>query len=168
MVQPLTIQRIGARQGDVQSALDALRAKLSPAGNVVSEAGRRRTIEVFGEPLTPQQVVERICGDVRRRGIDAVLEYSKTLDKAELTQQSVRVSREELAAAHAAADSAFLATIRRIRDNILEFQRAILHRDVEVSRPGVTLRQRYGPLARVGVCVPGGAAAYPSTVLMTV
>ena len=61
----------------------------------------------------------------------------------------------------------FLATIRRIRENILEFQRAILHRDVEVTRPGVTLRQRYAPLARVGICVPGGAAAYPSTVLMT-
>ena len=45
------------------------RAKLSPAGNVVSEAGRRRTMEVFGEPLSPQQVVERICGDVQQRGL---------------------------------------------------------------------------------------------------
>src|SRR5436190_110761 len=70
-------------------------------------------------------------------------------------------------AAHAPADPELLANVRRIRNNILEFQRAILHRDVEVTRPGVTLRQRYVPLARVGVCVPGGAAAYPSTVLMT-
>jgi histidinol dehydrogenase len=167
MVLPLTIQRIDARQGDVQGAVDALRAKLSPAGNVVSEAGRRRTIEVFGEPLTPQQVVERICGDVRRRGLEAVLEYSKKLDRAELTAETVRVSEAELSAAHATADPAFLATVGRIRENILEFQRPILHRDVEVSRPGVTLRQRYVALARVGICVPGGAAAYPSTVLMT-
>jgi histidinol dehydrogenase len=167
MTQPLAIQRIDTRRDDVGAALDALRHKLSPAGNVVSEAGRRRTIEVFGEPLTPQQVVERICGEVKSRGLAAVLEYSRKLDKAELTAQTVRVSEAELAAAHAAADPEFLATMRRIRANILEFQRAILHREVEVTRPGVILRQRYSPLARVGICVPGGAAAYPSTVLMT-
>jgi histidinol dehydrogenase len=164
---PFTIQRIDTRKGDVSAALAALRQKLSPAGNVVSEAGRKRTIEVFGEPLSPQQVVERICDDVRGRGLDAVLEYSRKLDKAELTTQTIRVSADELAAAHQAADKAFLETIRRIRDNILEFQRAILHRDVEVTRPGVLLRQRYVPLQRIGICVPGGAAAYPSTVLMT-
>ena len=148
-------------------ALDALRRKLSPAGNVVSEAGRRRTIEVFGEPLTPQQVVERICGDVKARGLEAVLEYSRKLDKAELTPQSIRVSESDLAAARSSADPRFLETIRRIRQNILEFQRAILHKDAEISRPGVCLRQRYMPLERIGICVPGGAAAYPSTVLMT-
>jgi len=151
----------------VRVALDALRQRLSPAGNVVSESGRRRTIEVFGEPFSPQQVVERICGDVKSLGLAAVLDYSRKLDKAELTSQTIRVSETELAAAHAAADPQFLATIRRIRDNILQFQRTILHRDVEVTRPGVTLRQRYLPLNRIGICVPGGAAAYPSTVLMT-
>jgi histidinol dehydrogenase len=162
-----SIQRIDTRRDDVEAALDALRQKLSPAGNVVSEAGQRRTIEVFGKPLSPQQVVERICGEVKSRGLAAVLEYSRKLDKAELSAQTVRVTEGELAAAHAAADPALLATVRRIRDNILEFQRAILHRDVEVTRPGVLLRQRYLPLDRVGICVPGGAAAYPSTVLMT-
>jgi histidinol dehydrogenase len=167
MSTPLSISRIDTRRDDVEQALAALRAKLSPAGNVVSEAGRQRTIDVFGEPLSPQQVVERICGDVRSQGLAAVLDYSRKLDRAELTPATVRVSSEELAAAHAAADPEFLATVRRIRDNILEFQRAILHRDVEVTRPGVVLRQRYTPLARIGVCVPGGAAAYPSTVLMT-
>ena len=167
MNTPLKIQRIDTRTGDVDAALAALRSKLSPAGNVVSEVGRRRTIEVFGEPLSPQQVVERICGDVQSRGLDAVLEYSRKLDKAELTPQSVRVSAAELATAHAACDPELLATIRRIRANILEFQRAILHRDVEIARTGVLLRHRCTPLARVGICVPGGAAAYPSTVLMT-
>jgi histidinol dehydrogenase len=61
-----------------------------------------------------------------------------------------------------------LETVRRIRENILRFQKAILHRDVQLETPhGGYLRQRYLPLARVGICVPGGAAAYPSTVLMT-
>jgi histidinol dehydrogenase len=167
MSTPFTISRIDTRRDDVERALAALRAKLSPAGNVVSEAGRQRTIDVFGEPLSPQQVVERICCDVQTKGLAAVLDYSRKLDKAELTPDTLRVSTEELTAAHRSADPEFLETVRRIRDNILEFQLAILHRDVEVTRPGVVLRQRYTPLARVGVCVPGGAAAYPSTVLMT-
>lgn len=168
MTQQLAISRIDTRRDDVEQALNALRAKLSPAGNVVSEAGRQRTVEVFGEPLSPQQVVERICGDVQQRGLDSVLEYSRKLDKADLTAETMRVTAAELKAAHAKAEPAFLKTVRQVRENVLQFQRAILHSDVEVTRSGVVLRQRYVPLARVGVCVPGGAAAYPSTVLMTV
>ncbi|HND51908.1 MAG TPA: histidinol dehydrogenase [Pirellulaceae bacterium] len=164
----LKIQRIDARRDDVTGQLDLLRRKLSPQGDVVSEQGRRRTIEVFGQPLTPQQVVETICRDIRTRGLDALLEYGAKLDKAQLTAETMRVSADELAAAHRQADPEFLSTVRRIRDNVWEFQRAILNRDVLVERPdGVTLRQRYLPLERIGICVPGGAAAYPSTVLMT-
>lgn len=164
---PLSIARIDARREDLEVALTELRRKLSPQGNIVSEAGKRRTIEVFGEPLSPQQVVERIVSDVRACGLAALLEYTQKLDKASLTPSTIRVSREEMQAAHAKADPAFLATIRQVRENIFEFQRAILHNDVEVKRPGVSLKQRYLPLNRVGCCVPGGAAAYPSTVLMT-
>jgi histidinol dehydrogenase len=105
---------------------------------------------------------------VRDEGLDAVLRYSRKLDSAELTGATIRVSAEELAEAHRQADPALLATVRRIRERVLEFQTAILHRSVQLEpRPGVMLQQRYVPLRRVGVCVPGGAAAYPSTVLMT-
>lgn len=163
---PLQIQRIDARRDDVTAALDALRAKLSPSGNVVSEAGRRRTLEVFGEPLTPVQVVERICADVKQQGLGAVLDYSRKLDRAELTADTIRVSAAELAKAHAEADPRLLAAVRRVRQNVLAFQKHILHQDKELRHDGVLLAQRYVPLERVGVCVPGGAAAYPSTVLM--
>ena len=73
----LEIQQIDARDGDVTSVLSDLRTKLSPRGNVVSEAGRQKTIEVFGKPLTPQQVVETICVEVRDRGLEAVLEIGR-------------------------------------------------------------------------------------------
>ena len=132
----LAIQRIDARQPGYEPALEALRQKLAPEGNVVSEAGRRKTIEVFGEPLSPVQVVERICRDVRERGLDAVLEYTAQLDGAKLTNETLRVSSDELAEAHAAAEPEFLATIRRIRQSILKFQTAILHRDVEIEAAG--------------------------------
>ena len=171
MSDVLSIQTIDCRHNDAQEALNRLRDKLSPGGNIVSEAGRQRTIDLFGEPLSPQQVVEKICDDVRADGLAAVLEYSKKLDGKELTEQTIRVSAAEFEVAHEAADPAYLATIRRIRDNIVEFQKAILSEDVGQIRENgdtrIELRQRYLPLQRVGICVPGGAAAYPSTLLMT-
>lgn len=165
------MRTIDCSKGDAEQLFAELREKLSPRGNVVSEAGRQRTIELFGEPLSPQQVVERICDDVRQHGLTALLSYTAKLDRKELTAETIRVTEAELAAAHAQADERFLRTIRSIRENILEFQTAILHDDVSVLRENgdarVELRQRYLPLRRVGICVPGGAAAYPSTVLMT-
>jgi histidinol dehydrogenase len=168
MTNPLNIQRFDTRQDSITSVVAALRDKLSPSGDIVSAAGRQRTIDVFGEPLTAKQVVQRICADVRNDGLSAVLKYTKSLDNVELDAQSLRVSADELHSAHATADPEFLATIGRIRDNILEFQQAILHSDVTLpTTDGVSLSQRYTPLQRAGLCVPGGAAAYPSTVLMT-
>jgi histidinol dehydrogenase len=165
----LKIERIDTRRGDARQALAALRERLSPRAGIVSEAGRRRTVEIFGGPLSPQQVVERICQDVRDRGLAAVLDYSARIDKATLTAETIRVPAADLAAAHAKADAGFLAAIGRIRERILKFQRALLPSDVRVEGPaGSNLQQRFLPLERVGICVPGGAAAYPSTVLMTV
>ncbi|RIK77500.1 MAG: histidinol dehydrogenase [Planctomycetota bacterium] len=166
---PLAIARIDVRDATAARQIAALRAKLAPQGDVVSEAGRRKTIEVFGEPLAPVHVVERICEDVKRRGLEAVLDYTARLDGKQLAASQLRVPAEDLAAAHAAAEPAFLETVRRVRQRILRFQQAILHRDVWLETDhGGRLGQRYLPLRRVGVCVPGGAAAYPSTVLMTV
>jgi histidinol dehydrogenase len=113
--------------------------------------------------------VERICDDVRRTGLEALLDYSRRIDGAAITAESLVVPPAAHAAAHRSVEPAFLAAIRRIRDRVERFQRAVLARDVTVTLPGGgTLRQRYVPLDRVGVCVPGGAAAYPSTLLMTV
>ena len=164
----LDIQRVDARTGSTE-ILDQLREKLSPQGDVVSPRGKALTEEVFGQPLTPVEVVQRICEDVRSEGDAALLRYSGSLDKADLTADQLRVPAEDLAKAHASADPSLIAAISRIRDNVAEFQKAILHTDVTITpKPGVTLTQRYVPLRRIGVCVPGGAAAYPSTVLMTV
>ncbi|XZE54826.1 histidinol dehydrogenase [Planctomycetaceae bacterium SH139] len=167
--QPLRIARVDARSESATAVLEALREKLSPRGDIVSPRGRQLTERVFGSPLTPTQVVETICRDIDTSGTPALLRYSEALDQSKLTADELRVPASELAAAHAAADPALLASLRRIRDNIETFQRAIRHAEVSIKpQPGVILGQRYAPLRRVGVCVPGGAAAYPSTVLMTV
>lgn len=168
---PLSIPTFDCAQSDPLALLKDLRAKLSLQGDIVSEAGKQRTIELFGEPLSPRQVVERICRDVRTQGLSAVLHYTQRLDRRELTPETVRVSAGELAEAHASADPAFLGSVRRIRENISQFQQKVLPEDVRLVRQDglarVELRQRYLPLRRIGICVPGGAAAYPSTVLMT-
>src|SRR4051812_3782072 len=115
----LNIQRIDARRGDADAAIVELRAKLAPSGNIVSEAGRRKTVEVFGKPLSPAEVVERICSEVRTQGLAAVLRYTAKLDNAELAAETLRVPAEELAAAHVKISPDFLGTIRRVRENIL-------------------------------------------------
>jgi len=175
----LDITTFDTADGDAITLIDQLRGRLSPQGDIVSDAGRARTIELFGEPLAPREVVQRICDDVAKDGLEAVLDYTRRLDQAELTAETLRVSADEFQAAHQAADPEFLATIRRIRDNIVEFQSSLLPENVTVTRQRsletgqgsaqglIELQQRYRPLRRVGICVPGGAAAYPSTLLMT-
>jgi histidinol dehydrogenase len=165
----LSIRRIDYASDDALAAIAELRRDLSPKGNVVSPEGRARTIAAFGEPLTPEQVVEKICADVAERGLAAVLDYTRRLDGVSLEPGSVRVSQAELENAYQAADAGYLQTLENVRANILSYQRAILSRDVRIEpAPGVLLGLRYVPLRRVGVCIPGGAAAYPSTLLMTV
>lgn len=165
------MKTIDCTKDSAEKLFDSLRQKLSPRGDVVSEAGRKRTIELFGEPLTPQQVVERICGDVRQGGLPIVLDYTKKLDRKELTRETLRVSPAEFDVAFASADPEFLKTLSRIRDNIVEFQTKLLNQTVSLAKQNgdarIELRQRYLPLKRVGICIPGGAAAYPSTLLMT-
>ncbi len=164
----LCIERLDASSHSFAVEIAKLRKKLSPDGSVVSERGRQMTMSVFGEPLSPQNVVERICNDVKQRSTEAVLHYARALDNPDTTAKTLRVPSESLSQAHEEASPDFLNTIRRIRTNIAGFQSAILHQSV-ITRPsrGVILEQRYVPLHRVGICVPGGAAAYPSTVLMT-
>ncbi|EKK02065.1 Histidinol dehydrogenase [Rhodopirellula baltica SH28] len=170
-VPEFSIQTVDARDpssSEAAETLAALREKLSPRGDLVSPRGRELTLKVFGKALSPIEVVETICKDVQSQGTEALLRYTKSLDGAELTADTLRVPEEDLKAAHAVADPKLIETIGRIRDNIATFQSAILHRDVTITpRPGVSLTQRYVPIPRVGICVPGGAAAYPSTVMMT-
>lgn len=165
----LNLRRIDCADSQATDQLTELRRRISSLGEVVSPRSRELTEKVFGEPLPPVRVVERICADVRERQLAAVLHYTEQFDKVRLTVETLRVSQGELAEAHAAADVAFLKTVRRVRQNVLAFQLGLLHRDARLCMQGkYELQLRYRPMRRVGVCVPGGAAAYPSTLLMTI
>ena len=165
----LRIRRIHRADPTAPDQLASLQAQLSAQGNIVSARGKALTEKVFGEALPPIEVVERICADVQARGLPAVLHYTEQFDRTTLTEETIRVRRKELADAHAAADPAFLETIRRIRRNIMTFQYGVLPRDAILHVEGShELRMRYRPMHRVGILVPGGGAAYPSTLLMTI
>ena len=79
------------------------------------------------------------------------------------------MTAEELRAAWDCVDGNFRETLRQAADNIRHFHEAQVHRDFCLTdRPGVVLGQRYTPIEKVGVCVPGSPVAFPSTILMNV
>lgn len=165
----LRIRRIDCTEENALDQIAAIRRQLSPDGEIVPERGRALTQRVFGEALSPVRSVERICRDVREQGFAAVQRYTQAFDNFALTPDNLRVGAEELAAAYRQCDPRFLQAVRRVQKAVLAFQVGILHRDAVLrDGHGQELRLRYRPVKRVGICVPGGAAAYPSTLLMTV
>ncbi len=114
-----------------------------------------------------EDVVDSIIADVRRRGDEALIEYAAKFDGAEL--ENLRVSRQEIDEAFADADPEFVKTLHMAAANIEKFHSAQVHKNFTVNdQPGVILGQKYTPIEKAGVYVPGGTAAYPSTVLMDV
>ena len=165
----LKLRRIDLTANNATAQIAKLRDQFRYDSEVVSAAGKKLTQAVFGEALSPVRAVERICNDVRDKGLSAVLSYTEQFDKVKLKPDMLRVKPAELAEAHAAVAPEFLETIRQIQYNVVQFQSGVLHRDavMRVSERH-ELQLRYRPLDRVGVYCPGGAAAYPSTLLMTV
>ncbi len=168
-MKQLRMRRINLKDQAGQKELETLMSALGNQGNVVSTKGKELTQMVFGEPLSPLQVVERICNDVRVKGLEAVLHYTKKFDRVDLSLDTIRISTDELREAHTKAPIQLLETIRRIKQNIYSFQSGLIQRDSVLSLGNKgELRLRVRPIKRVGIHIPGGAAAYPSTLLMTI
>ena len=117
-----------------------------------------------------EAAVRAIIADVRRRGDAAVLEYTRKFDRIlARTMAEVEVPRAKLEAALAALPAAQGAALREAADRVRRFHQRQLQQSWDFTEPdGTRLGQRVTPLERVGVYVPGGKAAYPSTVLMNV
>lgn len=127
------------------------------------EAMRRRAAETGAEIA---RSASEIMEAVRLRGFEAVREYSLKFDGAEPRE----ISKEELEAAAGRIDPALLQAFRRSAAHIRAYQQELLRqvksRTWESPIPGGTVGQLVRGLARVGIYVPGGRAAYPSSVLM--
>ena len=118
---------------------------------------------IFGQPMTPEEVVARIVTDVAERGDDAVREYTRRLDGAE--PASLELTREEVMRAASAVPQEVVEALRTSASRVRQFHASTM------PRPWMDMDNGFGevitPVERVGVYIPGGRAAYPSTVLMT-
>jgi histidinol dehydrogenase len=123
-----------------------------------------RNRQLFGEPLTPAQVVDRIVRDVRKRGDAGVREWNKLIDKTSAT--SFEVPRERWAEAARSLDPSLLEALEIAAGEIRRFHERQARNSWIDSGPEGTLGQLVVPLQRVGLYAPGGAAPLPSTLLM--
>lgn len=136
--------------------------------------------EVFGSILTnmlkrspdsyprEEAIVADIIKNVRERGDEAVFEYTKNFDKAEICTGNFIVTPEEEAEAYEKVDKDLIEIIKRAIARIRAFHEHEKQESWFTTENGMVLGQRVTPLQRAGVYVPGGKAAYPSSVLMNV
>lgn len=118
------------------------------------------------EGLSNVNVVKRILARVQKDGDDALYYYARKFDGLELGDLSV--SKEEIACAYKLIDKDLLEAIKFAKANIVKFHKTTLptkQKSVETV-PGVKVWREFRPIEKVGLYVPGGKAAYPSTVLM--
>ena len=131
-------------------------------GQVPLESLLIRTVETSGVA----DGVRAIIADVAAWGDEALYDYARRFDGAELT--SIEVTPEEIDAACGRVDPALIAVLEKAAANIRAFHELERPEGFEVKRPdGAVLGVKVTPIERVGLCVPGRTAAYPSTVLMT-
>jgi len=127
----------------------------------------RRDVEYGSEEQVA--TVKRIVGDIKAEGDSALLRYTESLDRTKLEASKLRVTAQELQDAYGRVEESFVTAIRAAAVNIRVFhERQKRNSWMELQPDGGMLGQIIRPLRRVGVYVPGGKAAYPSSVLMNV
>lgn len=128
---------------------------------------REANKKLFGADLSAAEIVDMIVSDVRHEGDAAVIQYTKLIDRTEFTPDEFVVSEAEYEAAYKEADPEVVASLRKAAENVRRYHQEqkpnswITYRD-----KGSILGQSVIPLDRVGIYVPGGTAAYPSSVIM--
>ena len=128
---------------------------------------REANKKLFGEDLSAAELVRRIVSDVRGKGDEAVLHYTKLIDKVDCRAEDLLVTEEEYEAAEQEADPAVVESLRKAVGNVRKYHEEQKPNSWMTYREqGSILGQAVIPLDRVGIYVPGGTAAYPSSVIM--
>ncbi len=134
----------------------------------IMKYGEVSTSEIFARENIASNVEEIVTGiidNVVKNGDRAVLEYCERFDKAKLS--SLEVTKSEIDEAFALVDQEFVDIIKEAAENIREFHSRQVRNSFLISeKDGVVIGQKVIPIEKVGLYVPGGTAAYPSTVLM--
>ena len=134
----------------------------------IMRCGQVPNSEIFARVIPGANVeaaVADIIAAVRARGDQAVLDFTQRFDG--VRPEPMLVSQQEVEEAFAAVEPEFLAVLEQAAQNIRAFHsRQVRNSFVIADRPGIVLGQKVTPIEKVGIYVPGGTAAYPSTVLM--
>ncbi|MFQ9933707.1 MAG: histidinol dehydrogenase, partial [Lachnospiraceae bacterium] len=113
--------------------------------------------------------VGEIVSTVREKGDEAVFDYTLKFDKTVITKENIEITKEEIDEAYSSVSQELVSVIKRAASNIQEYHMKQKQYSWFDSKPdGTILGQKVTPLSSVGVYVPGGKAAYPSSVLMNV
>jgi histidinol dehydrogenase len=116
-----------------------------------------------------EKTVSEILNNVREKGDQALFEYTRKFDHFDLNAGNIRVTEEEIKDAYDQLDAGLVEVIRRSAENIRAFHEKQLRSSwFDTKEDGSLLGMKYMPIRRAGVYVPGGKAAYPSSVLMNV
>jgi histidinol dehydrogenase len=119
--------------------------------------------------LQLEKEVRSILEDVKKRGDEALIHYTRIFDDVRIPIHQLQVKKSEVKEAYRKIPRDFLGTLKQAARRIQEFHRLLSKRltlSVKGREKGIRLEQRRRPLERVGIYVPGGKASYPSTVLM--
>lgn len=116
-----------------------------------------------------EAVVSNIISDVKERGDEAVFELTKRFDKWDVDDTCVRVTEEEIDSAYDSFDPELIRIMKRSAENIRSYHEKQLQNSwIDTKEDGTMLGQKITPIETVGVYVPGGKAAYPSSTLMCI
>ena len=133
----------------------------------LSDRVREANKKIFGADLSAVEIVRRIVNAVRERGDDAVIEYTRLIDRVELSVENILVSDDEFADVEKNVDPNVKSSLERAAANIRRFHEEQMPRSwITYREHGSILGQTVVPIERAGIYVPGGTAAYPSSVLM--
>ena len=128
---------------------------------------REANKQLFGRDMTAAEIVDMIVNEVRADGDRAVIKYTKLIDRTEFTAKDFLVTEDEYDAAYKAADPDIVESLKRAAANVRQYHQEQKPNSWMTYRgQGSLLGQSVIPLDRVGIYVPGGTAAYPSSVIM--
>ncbi|MGI6152951.1 MAG: histidinol dehydrogenase [Christensenellaceae bacterium] len=134
-----------------------------------TDAIQKRLMDRAQADFSEQQtVVDKILQKVRTEGDEALFDYVRKLDGFDITRQNMLVSKQEIEDAYAAVDRGLVSILREAADNIRAFHSRQKRENWFIEKDGKMLGQLYLPIENACVYVPGGKAAYPSSVLMNI
>lgn len=127
---------------------------------------QQKIVDIFGKTLSPQQVVTRILTDIRSRGDQALIEWTKKLDNVDI-KGHIGVKSDEIDNSNKNINKDVFNSLELAFNRILAFHRKQPINSWTTSELGGKLGQLIRPIKRVGIYIPGGTAPFPSTVLMS-